>query len=288
MRLHATLNYLLVGLDREYPDLARAVRKWSAFLLHAVESASYATEIPAEDILQDIMVGLCKVNDMHRKPLWRYEGHLYEIIDFDGQSVLIQTLSHNTKQKYRMWADSKNLKPVDLSKIESNVYREIHQQYIDHLNAHYTAKRGYQTLSCSEKIVKVRSGRRVEARKKVVRNVKRVVHLVDIDIPHTHDLVDTSLYPSGREIHEYLSDPTQNPERTVISDEFICTLGTSLTPTALLVLGCLVDDPGACIWEISKTLGLSHHYVLSAKKEIAKRYLRLAGTTDRVSLFAEA
>jgi hypothetical protein len=278
MRLKARLNFLLSGLDRENPNLARAVRKWSSFLIHSVEAASLVTDIPAEDVLQDVMVGLCKVRDVYAKTLWRYEGHLYEIVDFDGQSVLIQTPRHNTKHQRRMWVDSAGLTEVRRARIESSVYREIHQQYVDLLNAHFIAKRGFVTDSIEQKLVSVRSGsRRLRTEKKMVRNIRKVVHLVDIDVPTNRDVVDTSLYPSAREIHEYLADPRQTPEKFVISDEVICGIGDSLSTEGLLVLGCLLDDPGATDWMVSRSVGLTHRQVAEARQEITKRYFNLVG-----------
>jgi|GEM_PF-4701167 len=278
MKLKEQLKFLLSGLQRESPELARAVRRWSSFLIHAVEAASLVTDIPPEDILQDIMVGLCKVRDMYEKTLWRYQGHLYEIIDFDGQAVLIQTPKHNTKLKKRLWVNSADLIQVRRGKIESSVYREIHQQYVDLLTAFFVAKRGFVVESTPQKLVSVRSGpQRNRTEKRKVKNIRKVIHLVDIDVPVNKDVVDLTIYPSSREIQEYLADSRQTPEKSVISDEIICGIGDSLSSEGLLVLGCLLDDPGATDWMVSRSIGLPHCQVAEARQEITKRYLEVMG-----------
>jgi hypothetical protein len=278
MTLKAHLKSLLRGMQRENPELAQAVQKWSSFLLHAVEAAAQVTDLPPEDILQDIMLGICKVRDMYAKPLWRYEGHLYEIVASNGQVALIQTLKHNTKFKRSLWVNFADLKQVRLGKIESRVYSEIHQQYVDLLTAFFTAKRGFVVDSVEQRLVLVRSGpRRNCTRYKKVKNIRKVVHLVDIDVPVNKEVVDLTIYPSSREIQEYLADSRQTPEKSVISDEIICSVGGSLSPEGLLVLGCLIDDPGVTDWMVSRSVGLSHLQVAEARQEITKRYVEVMG-----------
>jgi len=273
MKLDVMVRMTIAGLEREHPALAAAINRWSNFLCHAVERVSRITNTPPEDVLGDIFVGLVKVNDMYRQNLWRYNGNLYRIVAFDGMAVLIETLPHNVRLHKRFWTDCKNLELVKRGKIESSVYREIHQQYVNLLASHFTAKKGFVIDSISERAVTVRSGpRKTFSEKRKVKNMRKSVHLVDIDIPSSREEFDHTLYPSSAEISSYLSDYGSNPEQQVISDETIMGLGDTLSPEALVVLGCLLDNPAMPTRSISQYTGLSHRQVGLSRFEIERDY----------------
>lgn len=279
MRLDVMVSRTIAGLQGEYPDLARGIQKWEQFLRHAVARVAQITDTPPEDVLGEILIGLVKVNEMYRKNLYRYKGNLFRIVAFDGKAILIETLPHNTKLHLKMWTHYSNVEPVQRAKIESTIYREIHQQYVNLLTSHFTAKRGYAEIGFDKRAVLVRSGPREHfTEKRKIRNVRKVVHLVDIDVPISdREDFDFTLYPSPAEIADFLSDSESNPEQQLISEEVVGSLGATLSPDALVVLGCLLDEPGANTRSISQMTGMSHQKVHIARHEIMRDYSDVAG-----------
>jgi len=279
MQLDVMVNNTIAGLQGEYPDLARGIKKWSQFLRHSIARVSQITGSPPEDVLGDILLGLVKVNEMYRRNLYRYSGNLFRIAAFDGKAVLIETLPHNKKLHLRFWTHCSNLEPVKRAKMESTIYREIHQQYVNLLAVHFTSKHGYESAGFDERTVVVRGGTEgVFTEKRRVKNVRKVVHLVDIDVP-AGDFQDLgkALYPSSAEVVDYLSDFKSNPEQQLISDEVVGSLGSTLSADALVVMGCLLDEPGMNTRFISETTGLSHKKVHVARHEIMRGYTTIAG-----------
>lgn len=279
MQLDVVVNSTIAGLQAEYPDLARGIKKWSRFLVHSVVRVSKITDTSPEDVLGEILIGLVKVNEMYRRNLYRYEGNLFRIVAFDGKAVLIETLPHNVRLHLRFWTHYSNIESVQRAKMESTIYREIHQQYVNLLATHFTAKRGYEQIGFEERIVMVRGGaERVAAEKRKVRNVRKVIHLVDIDVPLAdREEFDHTLYPSSAEMVDYLSDYESNPEQQLISEEVVGSLGTTLSTDALVVLGCLLDEPGVNTCSISEVTGMSHQKVHIARHEIMRGHGTIMG-----------
>lgn len=295
MRLDVMVSTTIAGLRQDYPDLARGIQKWEQFLRHAVARVAQITNTPPEDVLGEILIGLVKVNEMYRRNLYRYKGNLYRIVAFDGKAILIETLPHNTKLHLKMWTHYSNVEAVKRAKIESTIYREIHQQYVNLLTSHFTAKRGYMETGFDQRAVLVKSGpREIFTEKRKIRNVRKVVHLVDIDVPMMdREDFDFSLYPSPAEIADFLSDFESNPEQQLISEEVIGSLGTTLSADALVVLGCLLDEPAANIRSLSQMTGMSHQKVHIARHEIMRDYSEVIGrappsTFDRSPVYLRA
>ncbi len=279
MQLDALVASTIAGLQVEYPDLARGIQKWSQFLQHSIVKVSRITGTSQEDVLGEILLGLVKVNEMYRLNLYRYKGNLFRIKAFDGKAVLVETLPHNKKLHLCFWTHCFNLESVQRAKIESTVYREIHQQYVNLLAVHFTAKRGYEPVGFEEKAVIVRGGSQgVFTEKRKIKKVRKAVHLVDVDVPSGDwDNVDRTQYPSSAEIVEYLSDYESNPEQQLISGEAVESLGSVLSVDALVVLGCLLDAPDVNTRSITETVSMSNQKVQIARYEIMRGYTSIAG-----------
>jgi hypothetical protein len=273
------LNATVQGLRRDNPELAQAVEKWSTFLVSRVNKAAAILELDPEDVFSEMLLGLVKVGEMYRHPLYRFQRNLFHIVAFDGDAVHIKTLKSNTTLKRSVWTDSKNLEAVKRGSLSSSVYREINQKYCNMLNAHFRAKNGYEKTDGGERAVVTRSGSTgLKTKKRRVFDVKKTVHRVSMgDSPMESLEYDAQSHPTSKETAEYLSDTSSNPERCVSYQEIFGELDQRLSDPALQVLGCLIEEPGLSDQKLVRITKMPNRVISVARNEILRDYFDVEG-----------
>ncbi len=278
--LNDLVSATIDGLRRDCPEMADAVKKWSVLLINRVNKAAAILEVEPEDVFAEMCVGLVKVREMHSRPIYRFAGNLYRIVDFDGNAVQVHTLRYNTRLVRCIWTDYENLAEVQKASMSSSVYREINQQYSDMLSALFCAKRGYVKKVAGERAVVSRSGAAcVETKKRKVFDVQKTVHLVSIERAPLDGVVrDSPLNPTIRETVAHLTDDSGNPEGMCSSREFLLGMGGTLSDEAHGVLGFLLEDPSLTDQVLARCMRISRRRVRTARVEILRDFSALDGS----------
>ncbi len=257
-------------LSREYPEFAKSLMQWVPFLCSSTNRVSWATGRSDEDVLQDILVGVSEINLIYNIPLYRYKGRVYEKLKEYGSLTLLQTPRNNKSRRRQLWVEDASLEPIEKSKLESTIYREIFQQSADLLKAHFTPRNGYKRCKKEDQAVAVRSGRETTSlqRKEVQEVVSRVRLVSEVDSEDLNNIVGT-----------------QNLEEGLVFKQYVEQIKDNVSDTASDVLDVLVSYPGVPVYAIAEYLDVHIDKVHLAKIEIIRN---LPFDSERISKISSA
>lgn len=251
-RLKQTLEWIALGLDKSDPALAAVIREWAPFFFVSALRVARVTGVDADDALGDILVAVVGVNSLYKKPLYRYKGALYHVVVEDGVAVHVSTPPANLKQRL-FWTMKTNLESVTMGRMESMVYHQVKHHCVNATKASFSLKRGYGIC----------------------------LHEVSLDTVEEQQgedsNIDTSVYPSMREIRTYINDIESDPESMLSVAQLVAGMTAGISTKALGVLTELLADPGISNAGISRRLTCTHKQAAAARLEILRTFMLMEG-----------
>ena len=158
-------NKIISGLNDA--TFSEALSKWRVKIFSCVQNVSKMTKVEEVEILSNLISKLVEVNITHKKDLFRYKGHVYEISDKDGSLVQIKSISVSKDLVNTFWTMDCNITPVKKASLSSMIFREIHQFKCDYLTSFYSLKNGYKVI---EKEGYDTQSKRINTVKKLLKN----------------------------------------------------------------------------------------------------------------------
>jgi len=251
MSLQTVMTTITSKLKHDNEELAACLKKWTPFLIGTVNKIKYHTGRLEEDILHDILLGLIEVNNIYYVPLYRYDGKLWEIKRRRKEKVHLVSPRNNKTFRKSIWVEASLITKVKKGKLESTIYREINQQAVDIINAHFTQKNGFEKISGMEKVVIVRSGKDQLSTKKKLTN--RVIRIVEETTDDSLDCLSSNFYSA---------------EASLIYNQYLNEIWFKISDVAKKVLVMMLEDPGISNEKICKFSGLPSKVVCLSRYEI--------------------
>ncbi len=249
------VDSILKGISYNDQRFYTCLDKWKPLLISTVNKICGVTGGNPEDILQEILVGMVKVNGIYNVPLYRYKKRLWEKKRLRKGRLLLVTPRYNREKPRQVWAPQHEVVPVKKGKLQSSLYRELNQCCYDMISSFFTQKNGYKKQQDGKRLVKVGSGKdRMKLVTKSVSKVTKIIETVDVN----DEVISNSI------------GIDDNAESNMIYAQYMNNLLDSISVEATMVLSFMMDNSSVRPHKVSNGLGMSLKQVKFSMCEIER------------------
>lgn len=241
-----SLDLILKGLQQTDTRFYEGIKKWLPLLEKTVYKICKITEQEPEDVFQDLLLALFKINKIYDVPLYRFKGHLYEKVCSDGSLICVRS----TVDNQWFWTMQSNVEFVKKCEFSSLLGLRINQQCYNILKEKQKKRRGYSWTKTDKKVPK-KFGGYVDN----VWDVEKVISILEFD----------------ESLHSCALSRTNNPESLVSYGQVVSKIRSQLSPQTFNVFKILLEDPIAPNTHISAILGMPLEDVRAHRKYILRK-----------------
>lgn len=246
------------------------LKKWKPLLINMINKVCYITNQNPDDVLQDILLGISKVNSIYDVPLFRYNKRLYEKHSETENQFLLVTPRTQCGKTIKLWVDKNDTEVVRKGKYESTIYRELQQRCFDIISSHFVQRNGYKKIITDEELVRIASDSdKITYKKKNITKIERITETIGIGEINERD----------RECFG-INDDIENE---LIFKQYMKNIQYSISSDARVIFNWMICNPGYSDKKISKLMEIPIKKVKLAICEIERNIPFLKNEESEIS-----